>query len=89
MSLPTKQPKAKDCKNPACGERFIPQRLGQAVCSPKCAIAEAKQPANQKRARIAIEQRERREIKVRKEALRSYGWFVEEATKAVQGARRL
>lgn len=82
MSLPTKQPKAKACKNPACGEKFVPQRLGQVVCSPRCAIAEAKQPANQKRARIAIEQRERREIKVRKEKLKSRGDFVREAQQA-------
>ena len=85
----TRQPKAKTCKNSECAAQFTPQRLGQAVCSPKCAIAEAKQPANQKRARIAIEQRERREIKVRKEALKGHGWYVAEATKAVQGYRRV
>ena len=80
--MTAKQPRAKACKNPACGEKFIPQRLGQAVCSPKCAIAEAKQPANQKRARIAIEQRERREIKVRKEKLKSRGDYMREAPQA-------
>lgn len=80
--MTAKQPRAKACKNPACGEKFVPQRLGQAVCSPRCAIAEAKQPANQKRARIAIEQRERREIKVRKEKLKSRGDFVREAQQA-------
>lgn len=89
MTLTAKPPRPKKCKNPACGISFTPQRLGQAVCSPKCAIAEARQPANQKRARIAIEQRERREIKVRKEALKGHGWYVAEATKAVQGYRRV
>lgn len=78
----TRQPKAKTCKNSECAAQFTPQRLGQAVCSPKCAIAEAKQPANQKRARIAIEQRERREIKVRKEKLKSRSDYVREAQQA-------
>lgn len=82
MTLTAKPPRPKKCKNPACGISFTPQRLGQAVCSPRCAIAEAKQPANQKRARIAIEQRERREIKVRKEKLKSRGDFVREAQQA-------
>jgi hypothetical protein len=69
MSLPAKQPRPKKCKNPACGISFPPQRLGQAVCSPKCALAIA--PANREKARKAIDQRERREIQVRKEKLKS------------------
>ncbi|WP_324730995.1 recombination protein NinG [Pseudomonas paeninsulae] len=89
MSLPTKQPKPKTCKNPACAGKFIPQRLGQAVCGPRCAIVEAKQPANQKKARVAIEQRERREVKARKEALKTHGDYVGEATSAVQAYRRV
>lgn len=84
----TRQPKAKTCKNSECAAKFTPQRLGQAVCSPKCAIAEAKQPANQKRARIAIEQRERREIKVRKEKLKSRSSHEADAEKAVRDYRR-
>jgi hypothetical protein len=80
--MTAKQPRAKACKNPACGEKFIPQRLGQAVCSPKCAIAEAKQPANQKKARIAIEQRERREIKAAKERIKSRADYLKDAQAA-------
>jgi hypothetical protein len=64
-----KQPKPKTCRVETCGASFVPMRLGQAVCSQACAIVDA--PKNQVRARKAIDQRERREIKVRKEKLKS------------------
>ncbi|WP_122498922.1 recombination protein NinG [Pseudomonas viridiflava] len=69
MSLQTKPPRAKKCRVPECGASFVPQKLGQAVCSPACAIVDA--PRNQAKARKALAQVERREIKVRKEALKS------------------
>ena len=81
-----KAPKPKKCKNPACGISFPPLRLGQAVCSPKCALAMA--PANTEKARKAIAQRDRREIKVRKEALKSRGDHLKDAEKAVRDYRR-
>ena len=64
-----KQPKPKTCKNPACGISFPPQRLGQAVCSPKCGLAI--KDVNQEKARKSLALIERREIKVRKEKLKS------------------
>ena len=67
--LATKQPKPKKCRVAACGASCVPARLGPAVCSPACAILDA--PKNQAKARKAIAQRERREIKVRKEKLKS------------------
>jgi hypothetical protein len=82
-----KAPKLKKCKNPACGISFPPQRLGQAVCSPKCALAIA--PANTERARKAIAQRDRREIKVRKEKLKSRADHLREAQAAVNEYVRL
>lgn len=75
-----KAPKPKKCKNPACGISFPPQRLGQAVCSPKCALAMA--PANAEKARKAIAQRDRREIQVRKEKLKSRADHLREAQAA-------
>lgn len=69
MTIERKKPRPKKCKNPACGISFPPQRLGQAVCSPKCALAMA--PANTEKARKAIAQRDRREIQVRKEKLKT------------------
>lgn len=69
MSLAAKQPKPKTCKNPACGISFPPQRLGQKVCSPKCGLAI--KDVNQDKARKSLAQIERRDIKVRKEKLKS------------------
>lgn len=82
-----KAPKPKKCKNPACGISFPPQRLGQAVCSPKCALAIA--PANTERARKAIAQCDRREIQVRKEKLKSRADHLREAQAAVNEYVRL
>ena len=65
------------CKNPACGIRFPPQRPGQVVCSPKCGLAI--KDVNEGRARKAIDQRERLEVKVRKEQLKSRGDYMREA----------
>jgi hypothetical protein len=85
--IAAKMPKPKKCKNPACGSSFPPQRLGQAVCSPKCALAMA--PANADKARKAIAQRDRREIKVRKEKLKSRADHLREAQAAVNEYVRL
>ncbi|MCH4880189.1 recombination protein NinG [Pseudomonas sp. TMW22090] len=67
--LAIKQPKAKSCKNPACRASFVPQRLGQAVCNYTCGLAIKE--VNQEKARKSLAQVERREIKVRKEKLKS------------------
>lgn len=75
-----KQPKPKKCKNPACGISFTPQRLGQAVCSPKCGLAI--KDVNQAKARKSLAQVERREIKIRKEKLKSRGEHMREAQQA-------
>ncbi|CAI8831641.1 NinG protein [Pseudomonas sp. IT-P2] len=85
--IAAKTPRPKKCKNPACGISFPPQRLGQAVCSPKCALAMA--PANADKARKAIAQRDRREIKVRKEKLKSRADHLREAQAAVNEYVRL
>ena len=67
--LAAKQPKPKTCKNPSCGISFPPQRLGQKVCSPKCGLAI--KDVNQEKAHKSLAQIERKEIKVRKEKLKS------------------
>jgi hypothetical protein len=87
MSLPAKQPRPKKCKNPACGISFPPQRLGQAVCSPKCGLAI--KDVNQEKARKSLAQIERREIKVRKEKLKSRAEHIREAQAAVNEFVRL
>ncbi|SDG45638.1 Bacteriophage Lambda NinG protein [Pseudomonas extremaustralis] len=80
MSLPSKQPKPKTCKNPACRASFVPQRLGQAVCSPKCGLAI--KHVNEAKARKSLAQVGRADIKVRKEALKSRGDHMREAQQA-------
>lgn len=75
-----KQPKPKKCKNPACSISFPPQRLGQSVCSLKCGLAI--KDVNQAKARKSLAQVERREIKIRKERLKSRGKHMCEAQQA-------
>jgi hypothetical protein len=86
MRTAIKDVKQKICK--ACGEKFAPTfNTTQVVCSPKCALAHA--PANHEKARKAIDQRERREIKVRKERLKSRADHLREAQAAVNEFVRL
>jgi hypothetical protein len=81
-----KEVKQKTCK--ACGSKFTPSfNSTQVVCSIKCAQAHA--PANHEKARKAIAQRERREIKVRKEKLKSRGDYLREAQQAFNAFIRM
>ncbi|NNA69480.1 MULTISPECIES: recombination protein NinG [Pseudomonas] len=80
MTIERKKPKPKKCRNPACRASFVPQRLGQAVCSPKCALAIVEvQKAKEKK---SLAQAGRRDIKVRKEALKTRGDHMREAQQA-------
>jgi hypothetical protein len=87
MSLPAKQPKPKKCRVAECGALFVPARLGQAVCSPACAILDA--PTNREKARKSLDQIERREIKVRKEKLKSRAEYAKEAQAVINRYVRL
>ncbi|SDG86243.1 Bacteriophage Lambda NinG protein [Pseudomonas flavescens] len=68
-------PRQKTCANPVCGQKFtpVPGAIGQKVCTWQCGLAIADQPENQRKARVALEQLERREIQVRKKKLKSKG----------------
>ena len=85
--LTTKQPKPKTCKNPACRASFVPQRLGQAVCSPKCALAVVEVQKVKEKKSLALAGR--REIKVRKEKLKTRADHLREAQAAVNEYVRL
>lgn len=87
MTIERKQPKPKICKNPACRASFVPQRLGQAVCSPKCGLAIKE--VNQAKARKSLAQVGRADIKVRKEALKSRGDYAKEAQAVINRYVRL
>ncbi len=87
MRVALKDVKQKTCK--ACGGKFPPSLSTQKACSVKCALDLAKQPEGQKVARKAIADRERREIKVRKERLKSRGDYLREAQQAFNQYIRL
>jgi len=61
--------KKKTCANPECAADFIPAQLGQKVCGWACGLAI--KDVNQEKARKSLALVERREIKVRKEKLKS------------------
>jgi len=75
-----KQPKPKTCKNPACGISFPPQRLGQAVCSPKCGLAI--KHVNEEKARKSLADIGRKEIRAAKERIKPKGQYMKEAQTA-------
>lgn len=77
-------PRQKTCANAECGKKFtpVPGSVGQKVCCWQCGLAVAKQPENQKKARLAIEQRERREIKERKSKVKLRAEYMQEAQDA-------
>ena len=77
MSLLAKQPRPKTCKNPACGEKFVAKRLGQAVCSPKCGLAI--KDVNQAKARKALADVGRKELRAAKERIKPKGQYMREA----------
>jgi hypothetical protein len=78
-AAPARKPKR--CRVAECGASFIPARLGQAVCSPACAIKDA--PRHQAKAQKSLAKVERREIKVRKEKLKSRADHLRDTQQAV------
>ena len=81
MTIERKPAKPKKCRVAACGASFVPLRMGQAVCSPACAIIDG--PRHAPKARKALAEVERAEIKVRKEKLKSRADHLREAQAAV------
>ena len=69
MTIERKHAKPKKCRVATCRALFVPARMGQAVCSPACAIIDG--PRHEPKARKALAEIERKDIKVRKEALKS------------------
>ena len=69
MTIERKPAKPKKCRVETCRASFVPARLGQAVCSHACALIDG--PRHAAKARKALADIERAEIKVRKEKLKS------------------
>lgn len=85
--IPAKQPRPKTCKNPACKTSFVPQRLGQAVCNYACGLAI--KDVNQDKARKALADVGRKEVKAQKERLKSRGEHMRETQIAFNAYIRL
>ena len=79
--------KAKKCRVASCGASFVPARLGQAVCSPACAILDA--PSNHDKARKAIADVGRKELRAAKERIKPKGQYMREAQAAFNAWVRL
>ena len=80
MTIERKPAKPKKCRVATCRASFVPSRMGQAVCSPACAMIDA--PRHEPKARKALADIERKDIKVRKEKLKSRGDHMREAQQA-------
>ena len=77
----TSGPRRKRC--PECRVMFTPSRSSQAVCGEiECAIAHGKSEKGQEATRKALADIDRRDIKVRKEALKSRGDYMRDAQKS-------
>lgn len=81
MRVGLKEAKAKTCKNPECGASFKPSfSTAQKVCSWACGLAIA--PENREKARKAIAEVGRKEIRAAKERIKPRAQYVREAQQA-------
>ena len=80
MAIERKPAKPKKCRVLTCRASFVPKVSFQSWCSPDCAFVIARDKQEQQRKSFA--QRERREIKVRKEKLKTRGDHMREAQQA-------
>lgn len=73
MTLSTRQPKPKRCQNAECGQEFVPRfKRTEKVCSNACALVVARTDKRiQNLGHRAIADRQRKEIKARREKLKS------------------
>ena len=69
MSLPLKPRRPKKCSVTSCRASFVPKESFQSWCSPDCAVVIARHRQEKKRKELAAVGR--REIKIRKEKLKS------------------
>jgi hypothetical protein len=87
MTIERKPAKPKKCRVATCRASFVPSRMGQAVCSPACAMIDA--PRHEPKARKALADIERKDIKVRKEKLKSRADHAKEAQAVINRYVRL
>jgi hypothetical protein len=87
MTIERQQPRPKKCSVKTCRASFVPKVSFQSWCSPDCAVVIARDKQEKKRKSLASI--ERREIRVRKEKLKSRADHLREAQAAVNEYVRL
>jgi len=87
MTLPSKPRKPKTCAHPECRASFVPARLGQKVCSPACGLAIKSENAD--KARKALADVGRKELRAAKERVKTKGQYMREAQVAINAWVRL
>ena len=87
MTIERKPAKPKKCRVATCRASFVPAKPFQTWCSPDCAVAIIRQRQDKQRKSFA--QRERREIKVRKEKLKTRADHAKEAQAVINRYVRL
>lgn len=85
MSLTTKNPRPKVCRE--CRATFTPSRPLQVACGVACALSMAKAKSDQARKSLALV--ERRELKVRKDKLKSRAEYAKDAQAVINRYVRL
>ncbi|MDI3184676.1 recombination protein NinG [Pseudomonas paracarnis] len=80
MTIERKPAKPKKCRVATCRASFVPSRMGQTVCSPACALIDG--PRHAPKARKALADIERKDIKVRKEKLKSRADHIKDTQQA-------
>lgn len=80
MSIERKQPKPKKCRVVTCRALFVPSRMGQAVCGPACAMIDA--PRHESKARKALIEIGRKELRAAKVKIKTRAQHMKEAQAA-------
>jgi len=80
MSIERKPAKPKKCRVATCGASFVPSRMGQAVCSQACAIVDA--PRHETKARKALAEIGRKELRAAKVKIKTRAQHMKEAQAA-------
>ncbi|NWF10004.1 recombination protein NinG [Pseudomonas salomonii] len=80
MTIKRKPAKPKKCRVATCRASFVPARIGQAVCSPACAMIDA--PRHAPKARKALAEIGRKELRAAKVKIKSRAQHMKEAQTA-------
>ena len=80
MTIERKPAKPKKCRVATCRASFVPSRMGQAVCSPACAMIDA--PRHEPKARKALAEIGRKELRAAKVKIKTRAQHMKEAQTA-------